>query len=239
MKRIFPLTFLLLVPIATAWADSIRWIGWSTDGQRYAYFHRQPYGESGYTDIHIIARDTATDREVARYTVRSARRLLETPPVPEETEETLQQVETAWVDHLAKKGYRPGQALIYETLAAQPRRVGGQTIPVMTAQVAIKRSRQLYLTPTSTRLRAHLQAHSSRLNPRGRRVDSQPIPSQPHMTGLPGERVYRIPPTHPTGIYLSPNGRWIASMWLGQATLPDGLSWPAYVFHFPVSALPR
>ena len=108
----------------------------------------------------------------------------------------------------------------------------------MAARVSMDR-RVYYFMPIFSPALAQLTVRRSQSRGQARRIAYTPIQPMPYMTGQPEERVYRIPPTHPTGFYLSPSGRRAASFWQGRATLPDGFSWPAYVFQFRVASLPR
>jgi hypothetical protein len=230
------LIFLASAPLARA--DSMRWIGWSPDESRYAYLLRQPYGETGYTGVRLIVRNTKTGVVVGNYVVRDARRIVEDPPIEEETEEELREREVAWSDELLRRGYQKGRILPYKITQpkGRPARPG---LPMITPAIVEWDRRKLIFSPTSTRSETRLNARVGSRRSRAVQVSKAPIQPLYFMTGLPEQQVFRIPATYPTGFYLSPSGKWMASSWQGRATLPDGFSWPLYSFSFPVSALPR
>lgn len=225
----------LMALSASAFADDIRWIGWSADESRYGYLLRQPLGETGYTDVYLIVRATATGKQIARYHVRHAQYYIEHPPKEDEDEEMLEFEEAEYVDELYRRGYLKGKPLFFKRPYSKPHNVQGEKIPILTAALPLN-GRTVYLTPTFTLSQATLNA-GTRLGKPGKPVARAPITPLPFMLGTPDARSFNIPPTHPTEFYLSPSGKWVTSTWHGQASLPDGLSWPAYLFQIPVRAL--
>lgn len=229
----------LLALSASAHADEARWIGWSADEARYAYFVRQPYGESGYTSIVLHVRDGASGRTLLRETVRNAAVLLQRDPPPEETPAALNRSEAPSLAQLRRKGYRAGRELPFRVTPRQYELPNeGLSAPPATATLTWQRT-PLRFTPTSSLSWSFLRVRRPGQRPPGREVARAPVEAMPFMTGTPEARVIRAPATYPNCFYLSPRRRWMASLWQGRATLPDGFSWPAYVFHFPTVRVRR
>jgi hypothetical protein len=232
---------LLALASPGARADVVRWIGWSPDESRYAYFLRQPLGETGYTDIHMFVRDSKTGALRGKYVARNASYFIDHPREFDDNEDLLELREMWYKEELIRKGWQMGKELTSKVIDTHIRRVGGDALAFQTARVRIGGKAVDLMTDYSppTRPRFALLKARSRANGPWKVVSKAPIPPLVEDPGTPDAFTYYMPPTVPTGFQLSPSGKWLASEWQGNGTLPDGFSWPAYVFHTSVSALFR
>jgi hypothetical protein len=217
-------------------ADVIRWLGWSADESRYAYFLRRPLGETGYTDIWMYVKETRTGDQIGKYVVRNASYYVDHPRDFDDDEELLELKELWYRDSLLRKGWKLGTTLDFKVIGTQSRKAGRESLAIQTARVRIK-GRAVDLAPDfSPPRRPRFALLRYRTRPAGPWNVAQKIPIPPMTYGEGKDATtYYLPPTVPTGFQLSPSGKWLASMWQGNGTLPDGFSWPAYAFHTPIS----